>query len=47
MGAAIESPLTLLQIPVKALFADPVELVHGPRGLVPEVFDAVDVVATR
>ena len=46
MGAAIETPFTLLQIPVKTLFADPVEPTHMPLGLIPKVFNAVDVVAT-
>ena len=46
MGAAIEAPLALFQIPITALFADPVEPAHVPFGLVPKVFDAVDVMAT-
>lgn len=45
MSAAIEAPLTLLQIPVKALLADSVKPAQMPLRLVPEVFDALDVVA--
>lgn len=47
MGAAIEAPLALLQIPGKALFGDIVEPAHMPLGLIPEVFDAVDVAWSR
>lgn len=46
MGAAIDAPLALFPLPVKVLFADPVEPAQVPLGLVPEGFDAGDVVAT-
>ena len=46
MGAAIEAPLTLLQIPGETFFTDPIEPPHVPLRLVPEVLDAVDVVTT-
>jgi hypothetical protein len=46
MGAAIEAPLTLLQIPEETVFADSIEPPHVPLGLISEIFAAVDVVTT-
>src|SRR6187397_512570 len=46
MGAAIEAPLALLQIPVETFFADSVEPAQVPLRLVPEILDAVDMVTT-
>jgi len=41
----VETPLTLLQIEVKMGGGDAVETTHMTLGLVPEVFNAVDVIA--
>jgi hypothetical protein len=46
IGTAIDAPLALFPLPVKALVADPVEPAQVPLGLISEGFDAGDVVAT-
>lgn len=42
--ASIEAPFALLEKPIKVLLFDTVESPHVALGLVPEVFDAVDVI---
>jgi len=43
VASSIEAPFTLLQIPVKALWFDPVKAPQMALGLVPKILDSVDV----
>ena len=45
MVTSIETPLTFFQKPVEIVKLDAIEAAHVPLGLVPKVFDAVDVVS--
>lgn len=45
MAAAVESPLTFFQEPIRAVFWDAVEASQVPFVLVPKVLNTVDVVA--
>jgi hypothetical protein len=45
MSAPIEVPLTLLQVPIKTIWFDPVEMPLIALSVVPETLDSVDVVS--
>ena len=45
MAATVETPVTLVQKPVKAVLGDAVEAAQVPLGLTPKVFNPVDVMA--
>jgi len=45
MRAAVETPFTFFPVERKRFFAKPIEPSHMPVGLVPEIFNAIHVVA--
>jgi len=44
MISSIEAPFTLLQKPMEMLFLDAIETPQMTLGLVPEIFDSIDVI---
>jgi hypothetical protein len=45
MSTPIEAPLTLLQVPVKTIWFDPVETPQMALSLTPKILDSVDVIS--
>ena len=44
MVASVEAPFALLEKPIKVLLFDSVETPHVTLGLVPEIFNSIDVI---
>ena len=45
MVASVEAPFALFEEPIEALFFDAIESTQMTLGLIPEVFNAIDVIA--